>query len=172
MEDKQPQEATDRPSWLTVGIADTIVAALFVLLGAVVIYDSRRIGAGWAADGPQAGYFPFYVGLLMAVSGAAVLAHTVRGWVHHRAWFATRNQLVRVRAVLLPTALYVAAVYWVGIYVASTLFIAWFMVRHGHFRWAAALPVSLGVPLAFFLLFDRWFLVPLPKGPLERLLGL
>jgi hypothetical protein len=31
--------------------------------------------------------------------------------------------------------------------------------------------VALGVPLAFFLVFERWFLVSLPKGPLEAFFG-
>ena len=167
----EPSEEQDRPSRLTVGMADVAIAAMFIALGSIVIYDSSRIGSGWASDGPQSGYFPFYIGWLMTISGVAVLLHTLRGWVAHRAWFATRRQLSRVWSVLLPSGVYVALIYVLGIYVASALFIAWFMVRQGGFGWMATLPVSIGIPILFFMLFDRWFLVPLPKGPLENLLG-
>jgi hypothetical protein len=161
----------DRPSRITVGLVELITAGAIVLLGAIVIADSRRIGAGWADDGPQAGYFPYYIGLLMTLSGVMIAFHTVRAWVQHRAWFATVQQLRNVYAVLLPTALYIGAIYLIGIYVASALFIGWFMAKYGRFRWPTTVLVSVGVPLAFFMVFDRWFLVPLPKGPLERLLG-
>lgn len=165
------EEQQDQPSRLTVGMADIAIAALFIALGSVVIYDSNRIGSGWAPDGPQSGYFPFYIGWLMTISGVVVFLQTLRGWVAHRAWFATRKQLGRVYSVLFPSAAYVALIYVLGIYVASALFIAWFMVRQGKFGWLATLPVSIGIPIVFFMLFDRWFLVPLPKGPLEHLLG-
>jgi hypothetical protein len=46
------------------------------------------------------------------------------------------------------------------------------MARHGRYRWVLTVPVAVGVPLVFFIVFERWFLVPLAKGPLERLLGL
>jgi hypothetical protein len=166
-----PQPGADRPSKITVGVAELVVAALFVGIGAVVVFDSRRIGAGWADDGPQSGYFPFYVGALMALSGLAVFFHTLRDWVKHRAMFASVNQLRNVNSVLLPTTIYVAAIYLIGIYVASAIFIGWFMATHGGFRWFKAVPVAIGVPVALFMLFDKWFLVPLPKGPLERMLG-
>jgi len=152
-------------------MADMTVAAIVAVLGLIVIFDSRRVGAGWAEDGPQAGYFPFYIGILMTAAAVVVFFHTLRGLVEHRAWFATVNQLRHVYSVLLPTCVYVGAIYFVGIYVASAVFIGWFMMRHGRFGWLAALPVSLGVPLLLFMLFEKWFLVPLPKGPLERLLG-
>jgi len=38
---------------------ELLVALGFMVLAAVVMWDSRRIGAGWADDGPQSGYFPF-----------------------------------------------------------------------------------------------------------------
>ena len=51
--------------------AEIAVAALFFLLGVIVIYDSVRVGIRWADDGPQSGYFPFYIGLM--VCGSALL---------------------------------------------------------------------------------------------------
>ena len=75
-------------------------------------------------------------------------------------------------AVLVPMVVYVALIFGIGIYIASALLIGYFMFRYGRYRWAVTLPVAIGVPLFFFVVFERWFLVLLPKGPLERLLGL
>jgi len=152
--------------------AEVAVALLFVALGAVVIVDSVRVGAGWADDGPQAGYFPFYVGALMVVAGVANLLIAMR-----RRWllsgpFVSRVELGHVLHVLVPTAILAVLIALVGMYVAAAIFIAWFMLWHGRFRWAAAAAVALGVPVVLFMVFERWFLVPLPKGPLEAMLGL
>ena len=162
----------ETPSSLRSWQVEFLTALFFVAVGLVVAIDSRRIGAGWAEDGPQAGYFPFYIGLALAAAGVLGLIDALR--TRHRGAnerFATREQLARVGQVFWPTCVYVAAIYLIGIYVASALFIAWFMRRHGSFGWTRTLLVALGVPLALFMLFERWFLVPLPKGPLERLLG-
>jgi putative tricarboxylic transport membrane protein len=162
----------ETPSRITVAMADVVVALLFVAVGALVSVDSYRIGAGWAEDGPQAGYFPFYVGLMLIASGLITAVLSLRRDAKWHRIFATREELRRVFDVLLPTAIYVVAIFLLGIYLSSALFIGWFMVRHGGFRAPITLAVAIGVPLLFFLLFERWFLVPLPKGPIEQMLGL
>ena len=85
--------------------------------------------------------------------------------------FAEWGQLGKVMAMLVPTATYVALVPWIGIYAASALLIAVFMRWLGHYGWSMVAAISLGVPLATFLIFERWFLLPLPKGPIEAYLG-
>jgi len=77
-----------------------------------------------------------------------------------------------VLSVIIPTAIYVALVPTIGIYVASALLIAVFMKWLGRYGWGLVAGVSIGVPIIFFVLFEWWFLVPLPKGPIEDLLGL
>ncbi|MBX3704870.1 MAG: tripartite tricarboxylate transporter TctB family protein [Steroidobacteraceae bacterium] len=165
-------EHADHRAAARVVTVEVVVALLFVALGAVVMIDSLRLGAGWADDGPQSGYFPFYVGTLMVVSGVANLFIAVR-----RRWlgsgpFVSRTELGHVLHVLVPTAIFAALIGFIGLYVAAAVFIGWFMVRHGRFRWYSAAAVALGVPLLLFMVFERWFLVPLPKGPLEAMLGL
>ena len=85
--------------------------------------------------------------------------------------FAAWRQLRLVTIVVVPTAIYVALIPYIGMYVASALLIAVFMRFMGHYRWVVALPVAIGVPVLTFFMFEIWFLVPLPKGPLEKLLG-
>jgi hypothetical protein len=164
-------ETPDRPfgsSWPELG-----VAAFLMLFAIGVITDSLRVGTGWADDGPRAGYFPFYIGLLLLGASSWVFASQI--WRLRRRQadpvFATRSQLGQVVSVFVPMIVYVALIFPLGIYLASALLIGYFMRRYGKYGWAATLAVSIGVPLLFFLVFERWFLVPLPKGPLERLLG-
>lgn len=149
---------------------DAAVAAILVLVGIVVVLDSMRVGFRWGDDGPQAGYFPFYVGLVIAASSLANLAIALmnRG---PQGGFVEKGQLVSVMQVLVPTAAFVAAVGFLGIYVAGALYIAFFMAWLGKYKAWRIVPVALGVPLALFVLFEIWFLVPLPKGPIEEFLG-
>jgi len=147
------------------------VAAFLFAIGALVVGDSLRVGIGWADDGPRSGYFPFYIGLMLLGSSGYILVRTLLGWRASKAVFAGREQIRMVFAVFVPMVVYVALVAGIGIYVASFLLIAYFMRRHGRYGWPVTASVSAAVPIAFFLIFERWFLVLLPKGPLERALG-
>jgi hypothetical protein len=152
--------------------AEIVVAALFLLAGAIVVYDSVRLGVKWAEDGPEAGYFPFYIGLILGISalinlGAAFVAKGDSGTA-----FVEVGQLKLVLAVLVPTSVYVALIGWLGIYVASILFIGFFMRWLGKYSWWKLAAVSIGNSVFFFVIFEVWFRIPLPKGPLEAMLGL
>ena len=162
----------DRSSEVSVRWPEVAVAGLLASIALLVIADSLRVGIGWADDGPRSGYFPFYIGLLLLAASGWTLLSQVLAWRRTSAVFAERSQLAMVLAVLWPMTVYVAAIYGLGIYLASIALIAYFMRRYGRYGWPLTAAVSVGVPLFFFLVFERWFLVPLPKGPLERLLGL
>ena len=152
--------------------AELVVALLFVLAGLVVIGDSLRVGISWGDDGPKAGYFPFYIGCLLAGAGALVAVQALRRWKSLAGdVFVTVDRLKPVLTVLVPTIVYVLLIATIGIYVASAIYITGFMIWQGKFRVLPALGAGLGVPIAIFLLFEVWFLIPLPKGPLEHLLG-
>lgn len=163
-DDSSPMATSDRTMELA-------IAALCFAFGAVVMADSWRIGARWAEDGPQAGYFPFYIGLIVCASSAATFVSAWRRRAAAQQVFLTRHQLRQILALAVPLTAYVALIAWLGIYVASGAFIAYFMLRHGQHHRGTVAAVALGVPLAFFLMFERWFKLPLPKGPLEALLG-
>ena len=151
--------------------ADVVVALILAGAGVLVIIDSLRLGMGWAADGPQSGYFPFYIGLLLVVTSLGTIGVTLFGRDQSRGVFVERAQFRDVLKVLVPTAVFVALIGFIGIYVASALFIGAFMRWLGRFRWRTIIIVAVSVPFALFLLFEIWFLVPLPKGPLEDFLG-
>jgi hypothetical protein len=150
---------------------DAFVALIFMALSCVVMWDSWSIGAAWASDGPQAGYFPFYIGLIMFIASLGTLAMAVMTKTPNLATFVGKSQLKSVLSVLIPTAVYVALIPYLGLYVAGALFIVFFMVAIGKYNILRAIPVALFVPLALFILFEIWFLIPLPKGPVENMLG-
>jgi putative tricarboxylic transport membrane protein len=161
------------PSIVSNRTMEMVVALLLLGGSAIVVKDSLRIGVGWAeGEGPAAGYFPFYVALVLGLSSLVNLARAAAGNPATRTGsFVSRSAFGRVCAVLLPAIVYVAAIEWIGLYVASGIFIALFMVMVGGEKIVRAILVGFAVPIFFFLMFERWFLVPLPKGPLEAMLG-
>jgi hypothetical protein len=155
---------------VSVRVMEIAVALLIMTLGAVVMYDNWRIGARWSDIGPQAGYFPFYVGVMIFGSSAVVF---VRALFDRSPWeaFAEPAQLRSIAALLVPTIIYIGLIYFIGIYIASTLYLVYFMRVLGHYKWQIIAPVAIGVPAILFALFEIWFLVPLPKGPIESFFG-
>jgi len=155
------------PSHRSVELA---VAALMALFGMIVMYGSLQAGIGWGAEGPKAGFFPFYLGLII-VGGSVV--NLINGFNGDRlVRFADWSQLRQVLSVVMPTAIYVILVPRLGIYVSSLLLIAVFMKWLGQYGWGKTVAVACAVPFLTYLMFEKWFLVPLPKGPVEDLLGL
>jgi putative tricarboxylic transport membrane protein len=152
--------------------AEMAVAAFIFLLGAIVIWDSVRLGARWGDDGPQAGYFPSYIGLILCVASAVNLGLALLNRRDRDRTFVEVGQLMLVLTVLIPSAIYVGLICWTGIYVASAVYVAFFMRWLGKYSWWKVAAVSVGNSVVFFLIFEIWFKVPLPKGPVEALLGL
>lgn len=146
------------------------VTGLIALFGLIVIFGSIKAGINWGAEGPRAGFFPFYIGIFIVASSAINLWHGLRE--DDDRLFAEWGQLRQVLSVVFPTAIYVSAIPFMGLYVASTIFIAWFMRWLGKYNWITVLAVSFGMPIVTYLIFERWFMVPLPKGPLEEWFGL
>src|ERR1700687_1036316 len=142
------------------------VAGFMALLALIGVYGSLKVGIGWGDEGPRAGFFPFYISLVVlascAVNVISVLVVADKGKL-----FAKWDEIRQVVSVLIPTVIYVGLVPYVGIYVSSALLIAFFMRVFGHYSWIIAAAVAIVVPILIFLMFEMWFLVSLPKGPLE-----
>lgn len=150
---------------------DLVVAVLIFAIGALVAWDSHRLGSSWGSDGPQSGYFPFYIGLLICICSAVVFAQALLKIKSDRVMFVTGEQLKQVLVILLPSTAYVLGVQFIGIYVSSAIFIFLFMKIAGKYSWPRSALVGAGVSVASFVMFEIWFKIPLPKGPLENLLG-
>ena len=169
-------EAPEEKSAASAKMVDAVTAIVIFLTGAVVIWDSWRLGARWGSDGPEAGYFPFYIGLILCIASMVNFFAALKNKSGDS--FVSTASLRMIMSVMIPTLIYVGLIGGVGpvpalgIYVASAIFIALFMKWLGKYAWPMTLGVSVAVPVVFFLLFEVWFKVPLPKGPLEAALGL
>ena len=163
-----PQSAGAGPRTVPIDLA---VALLILVLGALVAWDSYRLGSEWGSDGPQAGYFPYYIGLITCICSVVVFVQGLLKLKSDRSMFVTWEQLKQVMVILLPSTLYVAGVQWIGIYVSSLVFILLFMKIAGKYSWLRSVFVSALVSVTSFVLFEIWFKIPLPKGPVERLIG-
>jgi hypothetical protein len=169
MEANRDSPDSKRPA-VTYRTMEIVVALLLLLFGAVVAIDSFRLGARWAGDGPQSGYFPFYIGLVICISSVVTLLQAVFGRAalgSHT--FVRRGQLRQVISVLVPAALYVLGIQLIGIYIASTFYIAVFMVWLGKYSWLKSAVLGLMASAGFFVMFEIWFKVPLPKGVFNAL---
>jgi hypothetical protein len=155
------------PSHRAVEIGMTLFTAL---IGAITIYGSLKVGIGWGVEGPKSGFFPFYIGLFIIASSAVNLMQALGE--KSGPLFAEWSQLRQVMSVVIPTAVYVLVIPYSGIYLASMALIALFMLWLGRYRLPITAAISIGVPVAFYFMFEKWFLVPLPKGPIEDWLGL
>jgi putative tricarboxylic transport membrane protein len=155
------------PLHKTVEAGVTLAIALF---GVIVIVGSIKAGINWGAEGPRAGFFPFYIGIAIVAASAINLWNGLRE--DNDSLFAEWGQLRQVLSVVVPTAIYVGVMPFTGLYLASMIFIAWFMRWLGKYNWLTVAAISIGMPVITYLIFERWFLVPLPKGPVEEWLGL
>jgi len=150
-------------------VADLVTASALLLLGGVVVYDAARLGIGWGTDGPQSGFFPFWLGVLLIVMCAAILVQAARSGAARP--FIRRESIGPVLKVLWPAVATVVLAQWIGLYLASVLYTGFYMRWIGRHSWLAVVAVAVGFPLAAFFMFEKWFLVPMPKGPLEAWLG-
>jgi hypothetical protein len=162
---------TNQDSAISVRAMDIVTAILFLAFGVTVMIGSLKLGASWGTDGPEAGYFPFYISLIILLSSTVTLYQAFANKNKETESFVDREPLKQVMAVLLPAIVFVLGVQLIGIYVASALYIAIFMVWLGKYAIWKAVAVAVGVTVALYLMFEFWFQVPLPHGswfnPLE-----
>jgi len=153
---------------ISIRTMEIVVALLFLAAAAVVIADSIRVGFGWREnEGPRAGYFPFYIGVIMAAASAVNLFRAIGDRKSAERTFTGRRAFRQVLAVLLPLLVYVAAVALIGFYISSTIYMALFMWYFGKYPIWRGVVIGAAVSIVFYLMFEIWFLVPLPKSPLE-----
>lgn len=170
VEDPTAPEA-DSPRVTTTRTVDVTVSLLLLVLAATLGFDNWRTGAAWDSTGPQAGYFPFYLSVILAGASLYGLVAAFRSRQEAAETFVTRAQLRRVMQVFVPTLLFCLAVQFLGLYVASFALIAGFMRMVGRIALWKSLLTAFIFTAIMFVVFDVAFDVIMPKGPLERALG-
>jgi Tripartite tricarboxylate transporter TctB family len=151
--------------------AEVAFASFTAAFGAVIAWGATEFGVGWSPSGPQPGTFPFYIGSLVALASLANLALALRKATADVAPFITADQGKAVLRFVLPMVGFVMLSLWLGLYVATALYMFGVMRFQGRYPlWHAGL-VAIGLPVALFLLLEKGFRVSLLKGPLEAALG-
>src|SRR5262245_62340560 len=106
---------------------EIVVSLLLLAFAAVLGYDNWRTGMGWDSTGPQPGYFPFYLSVILGGASLYGLIAAALSRKEAAETFVTRAQLYRVMAALVPTFLFCLATQFLGLYVPSFLLVAGFM---------------------------------------------
>jgi putative tricarboxylic transport membrane protein len=159
------REETDR-----VRTADIVCGVFLVVVAMVVAIEGLRLGVGWGTDGPRPGFFVFYLGVALLAAAALVVIGAIRRPAPS-GHFATGPQVRSVVTVFWPAVVMVILTHFLGLYVTGALYLAGYMRWIGRHRWITTVLVAVGIPVVTFLIFEIWFLVPLPKGPFETRLG-
>jgi putative tricarboxylic transport membrane protein len=162
---------TDSPAVTSTRTVDIAVSLLLMALALMLGFDNWRTGIAWDSTGPQAGYFPFYLSVILGGASLYGLFTTFLARGGPSETFVTRAQLRRVLLVFVPTMLFCFGVQYLGIYVASFLLIAGFMRGVGKIAWWKSLVTAVVFTVIMFVTFDVAFDVIMPKGPLEAALG-
>jgi putative tricarboxylic transport membrane protein len=149
--------------------ADVVCGVVLAVVAVVVLIEGLRLGIGWGSDGPEPGFFIFYLGVALLLAALLVVAMSIRRSAHRA--FVGPGQLRSVATVFFPAVAMVVLTHLVGLYVSGAIYLAAYMRWIGRHRWATTALVAIGIPVVTFLIFEVWFLVPLPKGPLESRLG-
>jgi hypothetical protein len=167
-----PEEPPDdSPAVVGQRTVETVTLAVTLAFALLMMYDNWRTGIHWESTGPQAGYFPFYVSLIMAGACVWGLLKEWRDRAEDAGPFVRRNQFKRVLQVFAPTLAFVPVTQWLGLYVASFALIAGFMYFIGRIKpWKSVLTAYIFTAI-MFVVFEVAFDVIMPKGPLERLFG-
>ena len=145
-------------------VVEAAVAFVGLVFGIIVIVGSMELGTGWTTDGPGAGDFPYYMGIIISGCCAWIIGKALFGKNKNTEIFVENEAFKRVLAVLIPIVLFVFGIELVGLYVAGTIYITLFMVILGKFSWVKSALLGICVSVFFFLMFEVWFLVPLYNG--------
>ena len=167
MAEEQAHGVDDGPALAKNCTVDAVIAAMLFVFGVVEIIEARELGSGWQSDGPGAGYFPFYIGLIICIAALGIFYQATFSKARDTGTFVDRGQLKRVLSVFIPALFYVLAVVFLGLYVASAIYIALFMIILGKYSPIKSILVGVLTNTLFFFMFEVWFKVPLYKGTLD-----
>jgi len=146
--------------------AEIWVSLAFMLLGIIVIADSIRLGFMWGMSGPEAGFFPFYLGVGVVISSVIVFSNNFTLYRKEGAGkpLMPPGALKSILWVLIPSTGMVIIMELVGLHIAAALYLVFYMRAVGKIGWVTTLLISIISPLSLYVIFDKLFLIPLPQG--------
>jgi putative tricarboxylic transport membrane protein len=158
------------PIWLRTTHRAVEVATVVVLiaLGVLLLWESLRLGPGWGEQGPQPGFFPFVLTIMMLIGTLGVLYVNAYRHPDTRPFFEVSEEVSDLLKVGIPIAVAVFAIRWLGLYATSGVYLAFFMAWYGKFRWWQAILGGILLPLSLWLLLRWGFNIPMPMSVLYR----
>ena len=153
------------------------VAIFLFLIGVIVMYDAVRLGFRWVPGfGPGAGYLPFYLALGIIICTGIFIVKQIRqlskeGFVGDKR-LIQEGGLKPILWVLIPSTVMVILTSIIGLHFAAFVFLFFYMRKVGDIGWLECALVSILFPVGMYLVFDRFFLIPLPDGMLGAYLKL
>lgn len=153
--------------------ADIIFASIILFIGIIIMYDSIRLGFGWGLSGPRSGFHPFIMSLIVIIGCLIVIAQAIarKGVSSSSKPFIPKGAIKPVLYVVVPAIIMVILTEYIGLYIAAGLYLAVYMRWIGRHRWGTVILLSIIVPLSTYFLFDKLFLVPMPRGILGDIFG-
>ena len=153
------------------------VAIFLFLIGMIVMYDAVRLGFRWVPGfGPGAGYLPFYLALGILICTGISIVKQIRqlskeGIVGDKR-LIQEGGLKPILWVLIPSTVMVILTSIIGLHFAAAVFIFYYMRKVGDIGWLECALVGVLFPVGMYLVFDRFFLIPLPDGILGNYIKL
>ena len=145
-----------------------------IILGAVSIgfmVSAYQLPIGYIADeGPGAGAFPFWLGVLMLVTCVWTFVRALRGTTppsRSAEPFLTRDAMVMFALVAGSLGTMILLVHFIGIYGAVPLFLLFYLRVIGNHGWPLTLLLAILIPVVTFLFFEVALTITLPKGYTE-----
>ncbi len=153
--------------------ADIVTGAILLGIGLLVGFDCVRLGVGWGMEGPRAGFWPFLMAAVMIAGSVIILVQAVRrkGASKSNKPFMPREAIKPVMKCAIPATAMVVLTEFIGLYIAAGLFLAVYMRWIGRHSWVTVLILSIGIPAVSYIVFEKFFLIPMPEGSLKGLLG-
>lgn len=153
--------------------AELACAFGLVVLAVVFAWYAQELPIGWVkGSGPGGGFFPFWLSVLMGAMGVAVgVQGFLRGSAPRRAAkpFFAEGGLRQILLIAIPGFVMVSLIDVISTYLAAAIFLCYYTRWVGKHSWPIVLLVTFAVPTGIFLLFEKFLLIPLPKGYLDEL---
>lgn len=165
-------EQSNQNSLVSMRTVEIAVALMFLVFAIVVMQGSIKLGSSWGSDGPQAGYFPFYISLIILISSSATLIQAIRQKELSNETFVDKGPFRQVLAVLVPAFFFTLSMQLIGIYVSAAIYIAFFMIWIGKYAVWKSIALGVAISVALYMMFEYWFQIPLPSGSLINPLAL
>ena len=146
--------------------ADRITAALLLAFAVAFSAGALKQYQWWGPGGPGPAFLPFWLGLVMALLAAMMLARSLREKEAGAAWFPRGEGLRDMLVVLGVTVVFIATLRVTGMVLGTAIYLLVLVRYLGRHAWWLTVLVAAAAAGFNWLVFVRWLRVPMPEGML------